>query len=189
MPGSEQVVSFAVYKAYVAAYASGAAATWTEIPLAKEGTINLNVNMAEVTDGEGVLYHNFYHTQRATGSLRCARAAMRVIELITGNGSSSAVGTEIIAWGTDAEIQAPLMRLLFIAKAEDSDGNTGYFEVYVWKARGRMNVINLAETTAAETVFEFTCFRSTKDTAGNNRESAMGSIQLLRSSAATTEMS
>lgn len=190
MAGTKQTVSFAIHAAYIAAYGNGeSAATWVQIPLIKEGTINLSLNEAEVTDGEGVLHHLFYHTQRARGTLRCARDAMRVIELITGNGSSSALGTEEIVFGTDAEIQPPLFRLMMVAKAEDESGNEGYFAVYGYKARGRMTIVQMADTQAAEYAFDYQLFRSNRNTDGDSVPEAYGKIQFLRTTEPTAETS
>lgn len=166
--------SFAITKAYVAAYSTSVAASWTEFPLAADGTLTQSIAEAEVRDGEGVLDHTWFHTQTATVTLRGKETSLRVLEIVTGNATSSVSGGEQLYFGTNDELTPPLVRLKMVAKAIDQDDTEGYFVVIAFKARGRFPSLGLAETTPGEVSIDFTLQQSAYDDRANSIPAAFG---------------
>ena len=168
MAATEQWISFAVKQAWMSAWSAGVAASWTEIELARDSTVNIGITEAEVADGEGKLIHVFFHTQRCEGTLMCGKTALRALELATGNATSSVSGGEFIYMGTDEEITPPYCRFKFAATAiDDTDAEEGYVLLYVLKAQARLEAVGFAETTPGEFSLAFKGLRGTTDEAGN----------------------
>lgn len=166
--------SFAITKAYVAAYSTSQAASWTEFPLVADGTLTQGIAEAEVRDGEGNLDHTWFHTQDGTVTLRGKESSLRVLEIVTGNATSSVSGGEQIYFGTDGELTPPLVRLKMVAKAIDQDDTAGYFVVVAFKARGRFPSLGMAETTPGEVSIDFKLQKSVYDDRANAVESSFG---------------
>jgi len=181
MTATKQFKSFAVKKAYVAPYAAGAA-VWVEFPLVADGTLTATIQEAEVRDGEGNLNHTWFHTPDGTVTLRGKQTALRILELVTGNGVSSISGAERMYFGTDEELTPPLVRLKMVATAIDGSDTEGYIIVIAYKARGRFPSIGMAETTPGEISIEFRLQKSTLDDQGNTILSAMGHLDAVPAS-------
>uniref|UniRef100_A0A6M3XEV7 Tail protein n=1 Tax=viral metagenome TaxID=1070528 RepID=A0A6M3XEV7_9ZZZZ len=180
MTASKQFKSFAIHKAYVAAYSASVAATWTEFPIVADGTLTLTVQEADVRDGEGSLDYTWYHTQDGMVTLRGKEASLRVLEMITGNDAvTSMAGKEKMYFGTDEELTPPLLRLKMVAKAVDEDDTEGYIIVIAYKARGRFPTINMSETTPGEISIEFRLLKSTVDDQAITVTSCLGHLEAV----------
>lgn len=174
--GTVQYKSFAIYKAYIAAYSSAVAASWTEFPLVADGTLTLGIAEAEVRDGEGRLDHTWFHTQDGTVELRGKETSLWVLETVTGNATSSVSGGEQLYFGTNEELTPPLVRLKMVAKAVDDDDTEGYLVVVAFKARGRFPTIGMSETTPGEISITFKLQSSTIDDRANTIPVAFGRV-------------
>ena len=182
MTATKSYKSFAIRKAYIGAYAAAVAVTWTEFPLAADGTLTATIQEAEVRDGEGSLEHTWFHTQDGTVTLRGKETALRILEIVTGNAVSSVSGAERMYFGTDAELTPPLVRLKMVAVAVDGDDVDGFLIVVAYKARGRFPSIGMAETTPGEITIEFRLQKSEVDDQANTIPSAMGHLEAVPSS-------
>ena len=167
MTGTIQVQTFSVYSGEIAAWNSGGAASWVTIPMVAEGSLELTMGEAQVTDGEGRINFQWYHSQRATVRLRVKQYFMRILEMISGNAVSSAAGAERLEFGTDAELTPPIVRLRLKARARDvTTEGTGYFHIIAYKAKGSISAPPMSETTPGEMTYTFTLLKSLKDAAG-----------------------
>jgi len=185
MQGSKQVKTFGINEAYIAAYSNGVTASWEEIPLVQNGTLELTVQEEEVRDGEGFLDHIWYHSQDANVSLTTALWMMRVLELISGNAVSSynTTSAEAIHFGTDGEITPPSVRLKLRVQAKDhSSDATAYAWLYIFKARAAIPPFNAAQTAANQMEMNFRALRVTDDDQGRTIAQAYGRIELGASS-------
>jgi hypothetical protein len=153
-----QWFSFGVDQAWVAAYSTTVAATWTELPVTSNATIDVAVTRAEVRDGEGDLKHVWFHTRTATLSLTMRQWGMRVLELISGNPVSSSSGYDQIDFGRDEEITPPKCRVKLKCKAVDETGTTeGAMWVYLYAVQFGFPSIGMAETAPGEVTLEGSC--------------------------------
>lgn len=141
-------------------------ASWVNIPIIGEGTVEYTMQKAEVADGEGKLQIIWRHGQRAKVTLRMKRFAFRILELISGSPVSSAQGTDIIQFGTSAEVSPPFVRLRLQQKAIDASNNSGYMEVIVYKAQGMLPTMTMRETTPGEYTVEFDALAATYNESG-----------------------
>ena len=178
--------SFAIHQAWVSAY-TVATASWIEFPLAAEGTLTLGISKAEVRDGEGSLDYVWHHTQTAAVRLRGKQTSLRILEMITGNASSSVAGGEQLYFGTDEELTPPLVRLKLIARAAwtnvSNEDTEGVFIVYVFKAKGGFPTLTLAETTPGEVAIDLDCMKSALNDLGVAVSEAFGRIFIAHSGA------
>lgn len=176
MPATKEYISFGITKAEIAAYGSYPP-TWTEIELTKEGTLRYARSKVEVTDGEGDHAHTWFHSPRATVTLRTAKETLRVLEILSGNNVSSSAGGEHLYLGTDGELTPPLTMLRLQAVATDPDAATPsrvYRQLVVFRALAKLPDQELKDTAANELTLEFDCFKSTLDEAGRTIQSAFG---------------
>lgn len=178
--------TFAITQADVASGGDTAvAASWVNIPIVAEGTIEYTVQKVEVADGEGKLQINWFHTQRAKVTLRMKQYAFRILEMVTNSPVSSAQGTDAMYFGRDEEITPPYVRLRLQQKAVDaSSGARGYFEVIVFKAQGTLPTLTMKEVSPGEYTVMFDCLQATYDDSGNAIPSAMLKVKALKSSLA-----
>lgn len=176
MTATKNYKSFAIKKAWIGAYAAAQAVSWTEFPLAADGTLTATIQEAEVRDGEGNLDHTWFHTPDGMVTLRGKETSLRILEIVTGNAVSSVSGAEKMYFGTDAELTPPLVRLKMVAAAIDGDDTEGYLIVVAYKARGKFPSIGMAETTPGEIAIEFKLQKSTVDDQANSIPSAMGHL-------------
>lgn len=161
---TENWYSFAIDQAWVAAYSTSVAATWTELPVTSNSTIDMAVTRAEVRDGEGNLMHTWFHTQTATISLTMRQWGMRVLELISGNPVSSSDGYDKIDFGRDEEITPPRCRIRAYCRAVDDTGVTeGAMRVYLYAVQFGFPSIGMAETTPGEITLEGSCLHVNYD--------------------------
>lgn len=155
---TEQWYSFAIKQAWVAAYSTSVAATWTELPVTSNSTIDVAVTRADVRDGIGDLQHTWFHTRTATLSLTMRQWGMRVLELISGNPVSSTSAHDSIDFGRDEEISPPKCRIRLKCDAVDETGVTeGYMYVYLYAVQFGFPSIGMAETTPGEITLEGSC--------------------------------
>jgi len=176
MPATNEYLSFGITKAEVAAYGSYPV-TWTEVKIAKEGTLKYARSKIDITDGEGDHSFTWLHSPRATVTLRTAKETLRVLEIISGNNVSSAAGGQQLYLGTDGELTPPLVILRLQAVATDPDAATPsrvYRQVVLFKALAKLPDQEMKDTAANELTMEFDCFRSTLDEAGRTIPMAFG---------------
>lgn len=156
------VYTFAIAQADISANGDTVnAASWVNIPIIGEGTVEYTMQKAEVSDGEGRLQIIWRHTQRAKVTLRMKRFAYRVLEMISGSPVSSAQGTDQIRFGTTAEITPPFVRLRLQQRAVDSSNTAGYLEVIIYKAQGMLPSMTMREVTPGEYTVEFDALAAT----------------------------
>lgn len=178
MPATKEYISFGITKAEIAAYGSYPP-TWTEIELTKEGTVKYARSKVEVTDGEGDHAHTWYHSPRASVSLRTAKETLRVLEILSGNNISSSAGGEFLYLGTDGELTPPLVMLRLQAVATDPDAASptrGYRQIVLYKAVAKLPDQELKDTAANELMLEFDALRSTLNEVGNTIPAAFGRL-------------
>jgi len=171
--------AFAIHKAYVAAYSTVQAAAWTEFPLVAEGSLAMAMTDADVRDGEGNLDYVWPHSPSATVTLRGKETSLRVLEMVTGNATSSISGGERLYFGTDEEFTPPLVRLKMVARAADADDTEGYLTVVAYKCRGRFPSLGMAETTPGEVSIEFRLLKSAYDDQANSIPEAYGHLDAV----------
>lgn len=147
-----KLLTFAIHRAYISPNADTATpASWTEIPLVAESTVEIAVQEAEVADGEGKLRYTWFHSQRANARVRMKQLALRILELATSSPVSSAQGADEIEFGVEGELSPPVVRLKFICKAyNDATSTNGYVHVTVYKAQGRMPTLTMREIAAGD---------------------------------------
>lgn len=183
--GTKQVKTFAIRQAWISAFTDGVAASWTEIPLVADSTLELTYQTEDVRDAEGNLDTIWYHSPDGTVTLRTKLWYMRVLELITGNAVSSYVsgddaGAEAIYFGTEGELSTNPVRLKMKVLGKDhaaSDAQT-FMYVYAWKATGPFPTINMAETTPGDVTHEMRLLKTTSDDLGNTVGEAFGRLVL-----------
>jgi hypothetical protein len=178
-----KALTFAIYKAEISANGgTSTPASWVEIPLTRQGTVEYSKSNAEVTDGEGSLFHIWYHSMRARVNLTTKLAFPRLMEMISGSPVSSAQGTDLIYFGREEELDPNKVRLRLHCKARDIDtASEGYAESIVFSAQGGLASFQMAETTPGEYAFEFTSLKSTYDANGNVVPSCYGSFRMVKS--------
>lgn len=165
------VYTFAISQADVSANGDTVnAASWVNIPIIGEGTVEYTLQKAEVADGEGKLQIIWRHGQRAKVTLRMKRFAFRILEMISGSPVSSAQGTDQIEFGTVNEISPPFVRLRLQQKAVDSSNTEGYLQVVIYKAQGTMPSMTMRETTPGEYTVEFDALAATYNESGATLE-------------------
>lgn len=179
------ILTFGIYRAYVSANAdSSTPASWLEVPLAKEAGVEYSVQEAEVTNGEGKLYYQWFHTQRGMIRLRIPVYAFAVFERITGSPVSSAQSADTQYFGREEEISPNLVRLKIIVRAANKDTNTeGYFHITVFKAQGRMPSVNARDVTPGEFEIQFKALAATYDENGASIPESYGRYDGLKSTA------
>jgi len=184
--GSKQVQTFSIHEANVALYGTGTAVTeWTNIPLAAESTLELTMSEAPVTDGEGNIDYQWFHSPRCTAVLRAKQIAFRVLELISGNGISSVGAAEYLPLGSDAELTPPSVRLQLKCRARDvTNEANSYMHVVLYKCLVRYSPPGFAETTPSAITFNVTALKSLKDDSGNTLpgKGAFGSMRAMMAS-------
>lgn len=175
--------TFAITKAEISAGGgTNAAPSWVEIPLTRTGTVEYTKSTADVTDGEGNLFHQWFHSMRAKVMLSTKIAFPRMMELISGSPVSSAQGADLIYFGRDEELDANKVRLRLQCKARNYDtGTEGYAEAIVFSAQGGLASFSMQETTPGEFSFEFTGLKSSFDANGNAIPAAYGSFAMVKS--------
>lgn len=157
-------------------------ASWVNIPLISDGTITYNINVAEVSDGDGKLRLNWFHSQRAKVQLMTKQTIFRLIELATGSAVSSYQGQDKLQFGVDAELNPPFTRLRVQCKAVDSNANRGYMEAVLYRTRGKMGNVSMKETTVGTFTIEFEAEIASYDDNGNaTPNGAYGHIRSLKS--------
>lgn len=176
---NQAVYTFGVNKVDVAPYNSGAAVTtWTNIPVVQDSNVAYTLAKAEVTDGEGYLQAQWFHTQRAKVTLTMSRFHFRALELMSGSPVSSYSGADAIQYGVNAELNPPYFRLRIQQKAIDAINNTAaYFEVILYKCVGVLPPLGAKAVTPTTYQVELDALLSTKDELGNTLD---GNGALLR---------
>lgn len=179
------ILTFAIHKAYVSANAdSSTPASWLELPLVKESTIEYSTQEAEVTNGEGKLFYQWFFGQRALARIRIPVYAFAVFERITGSPVSSAQGADMQYFGREEEISPSPVRLKVIVRAVNKDTNVeGYFHITVFKAQGRMPTVTARETTPGEFEIQFKALAATYDENGASIPESYGKYSGLQTTA------
>ena len=185
MAGTRQVKTFAINQAWISAYSQGVAATWTEVPIVADSTIELSYQEEDVRDAEGNLDSIWYHSPDGMVTLRAKVWHMRVLELITGNavssyGAGAEAGGEGIYFGTECELSPPSVRLKMKVTGRDHANSDTRVDVFVFcfKASGPFPTINMAETTPGDVTHELRLLKATDDDAGNTIPEAYGRLVL-----------
>ncbi len=172
------LLTFAVHRAYLSPNADTAnAATWTELPIVAESTVEVALGEDEVADGEGKLRYTWFHSQRANARLVIRQFAFRILELATSSPVSSAQGADEIEFGVDGELNPPVVRLKLICKARNDVTNTnGYVHITLYKAQGRMPTLNMRATTHGEYEIMFKGLFATFNDGGGAITGAYGKV-------------
>lgn len=178
-----KATTFAIVKAEISLNGNtNTPATWTEIPLAADGTINYTMSKSEVTDGEGNLFQTWRHSPRATVALRTKVAFPRLMEMISSSPVSSAQSADLIYFGRTEELDPNNVRLRLQCRAKNYDtGADGYAEAIVFNAQGGMAPFSMGETKQGEFAFEFDSNKSSYDASGNSIPAAYGSFHVIKS--------
>ena len=135
-----KATTFAIVKAEISLNGgTSTPASWTNIPLAADGTVNYTQSKSEVTDGEGNIHQTWRHSQRANVMLRTKVAFPRLMEMISGSPVSSANGADLIYFGRTEELSPNRVRLRLQCRAVDHDTKAeGFAEAIVFDAQGGM---------------------------------------------------
>jgi hypothetical protein len=177
------LLTFAVHKAFISSNADTATpASWTELPIVAESTVEVAIGEDEVADGEGKLRYTWFHSQRANARLIIRQFAFRILELATSSPVSSAQGADEIEFGVDGELAPPVVRLKLICKARNDATNTnGYMHITVYKAQGRMPTLNMRATTHGEYEIMFKGLYATYNDLGGAISGGYGKVSGLKS--------
>lgn len=159
--------TFGVNRAWVSANGNTAnAASWVEIPIVADSSVEYTLQHAEVANGEGKLQITWRFGQRAKVMLRMKQFAFNILERITGSPVSSANGIDQLLVGRSEEINPPNVRLKLVQQAKDSNNTAGYLHVVVFNAQGEMPGVQMKESTPGEFSINFDCLAATFDENG-----------------------
>lgn len=177
--GSFEFETFGINRARVAPYGTYPA-SWSTIPITKEGTLTLTTSKAEVADGEGDLDNTWFHSQRAMVKLTAAKQSMKILEIVSGNTVSSSGGIESIYFGTEGELTSPLVMLELDCVATDPAAavpSRVYQTVILFKCRVKFPDLEYKAAAPGEIVLEFDSYKSIVDEKGNTIPIAFGQLK------------
>lgn len=177
-----KIFTFGVNKAWVSANGdTNTPASWVEVPIVSDSTIDYTIQTAEVSDGEGFLQMQWKHTQRAKVTLKMKQLGFNILERMTGSPVSSSQGTDQIYFGRQEEITPPFTRLKLVQRAIDSNTNRGYAHVTIFKAQGELPTLMMQATTPGEFTVNFQCLAANYDENGNSIPTAYFRLDAVKS--------
>jgi hypothetical protein len=112
-----------------------AAGTWVDIPAVTSAAFKGTVTEVELT-GDNAILGILRHSQKGQLVVKASYAAMDVLEKVSGNVGSSTGSVETLDFGTDGELNPPVLAVRALMPVNRVDGNgTGTLSVYFYNAQ------------------------------------------------------
>lgn len=138
---------------------------WTDFPWAIEATYKGSHQTLDLY-GDDAYQDTLNFNQKGEISVKATKAAMTVLEKITGVTSSSSASNDEIDIHTASELDPPIMAIRAQARFIKDDGTTGTATVYFYKTKCTSpfeNFLTFANGKQSELALTFNCFKSAND--------------------------